>query len=191
MQLQPPGAGLPNFERLFIKNILVPSVRIVFTWDIALFFLKREISIIKKLVSGVESSKLQYKVLIERTFAIEDDTRQFSINMVLEHLTIAGRAIKIVIDTLSQEKEFTTEIKIENVKPHENKINQLEEFLDFYNSYFDFISNLPRKQSKTKKRHPWFVEFNNFDWSVFMYMHTFIHRRQIQAIIKELNNESK
>ncbi len=191
MKLQPPGAGLPNLERLLIKNILVPSVRIVFTWDIALYFLKREISIIKKLVNKVDISKLQQKVLIERTFAIEDDTRQFSINMVLEHLTITGRAIKMVIDTLSKEQEFTTEIKIENVKPHENKINQLEEFLDFYNSYFYFIKNLPKTQSKAKKKHPWFIEFNNFDWSVFMYMHTFIHRRQIQAIIKELNNESK
>ena len=163
MKLQPPGAGLPNFERLFIKNILVPSVRIVMTWDIALFLLKREIAIIKKLVKSVESSKLQHKVLIERTFAIEDDTRQFSINMVLEHLTIAGRAIKMVIDTLSQEKEFTTEIKIENVKPHENKINQLEEFLDFYNSYFDFISNLPKKQSKTKHPQP------NYENTFFMH----------------------
>lgn len=191
MKLQPPGAGLPNFERLFIKNILVPSVRIVFTWDVALFFLKREVRIIKKLVNSVESSKLQQNILIERTFAIEDDTRQFSINMVLEHLTIAGKAVKMVVDTLSQEKEFTAEIKIENVKPHENKINQLEEFLDFYNSYFDFIHNLPKTQSKAKKKHPWFIAFNNFDWSVFMYMHTFIHRRQIQAIIKELHNESK
>jgi len=36
------------------------------------------------------------------------------------------------------------------------------------------------------KAHPWFVKFNNFDWNNFMFMHTFIHRRQIQAILNEL-----
>jgi hypothetical protein len=36
------------------------------------------------------------------------------------------------------------------------------------------------------KAHPWFVNFNNSDWACFMFMHTFIHRRQIQAIIKDL-----
>ena len=50
----------------------------------------------------------------------------------------------------------------------------------------DWIKSLDKKQSKMKKKHPWFTEFNNYDWSVFMFMHTFIHRRQIQAIIKEL-----
>ena len=41
MKLKPPGAGLPNLEKLFIKNVLVPSVRILITWDIALFLLQR------------------------------------------------------------------------------------------------------------------------------------------------------
>jgi hypothetical protein len=48
-----------------------------------------------------------------------------------------------------------------------------------------FINRLPKKHSQMTKRHPWFVEFNNFDWSAFMYMHTFIHRRQIEAIISK------
>ncbi len=186
MILSPPGAGLPNMERLFIKNILVPSVRIIFTWDIALVFLKREIKIIKKLVKNIDKDKLQQKVLIDRTFAIEDDTRQFSINMVLEHLVIAGYAVTNVIDTLSKEQEFKAAIKIENVKPKKNKEDQIEEFSDFYTQYFEFIKKHSKKQSKMTKKHPWFIEFNNFDWSIFMYMHTFIHRRQIQAIIKEL-----
>ncbi|MDN5078760.1 hypothetical protein PJV89_10945 [Aliarcobacter butzleri] len=36
MKLKPPGTGLPNFEKLFIKNVLVPSIRILITWDIDL-----------------------------------------------------------------------------------------------------------------------------------------------------------
>ena len=188
MKLEIPGAGLPNFERLCIKNILVPVVRIIFTWDIALVFLKREINIIKKLVNDTPKELHQKKLIIDRTFAIEDDTRQFSINMVLEHLTIAGGTVMMVIESLSKEEEFHQAIKIENVKPKENKTNQLDEFLEFYYKYFTYITNHQKNQSKKKKKHPWFIEFNNYDWSIFIYMHTFIHRRQIEAIISKLGS---
>jgi len=190
MKLANPGAGLPNIERLLIKNILVPAVRIIFTWDIALLYLKKEVSLIKKLVQNLPKELHQKQIIIDRTFAIEEDTRQFSVNMVLEHLTIAGGLVYKVIDTLSKEKEIQREIKIEAVKPKENKQNQLDEFLNFYENYFAYIKNHPKNQSKIKKKHPWFIEFNNYDWSIFMFMHTFIHRRQIEAIIKKLK-ESK
>lgn len=186
MKLQPPGTGLPSIEKLSIKYMLVPFVRIFMTWNIALYLLKREVKKINKLVANLEKDKCTQKVLIDRTFGIEDDTRQFSINLVLEHLTITGGALMVLIKTLSNEKEFPRDITIEMVKPKENKLNQIDEFNSFYNSYFKFIEELPKIQSKTKKKHPWFVEFNNYDWSIFMYMHTFIHRRQIQAIIKKL-----
>ncbi|WP_072681992.1 hypothetical protein [Arcobacter sp. LA11] len=189
MKLSKPGAGLPNMERLIIKNILVPSVRIIFTWDIALLYLKKEIKLIKSLVEKLPKELHQKQVIIDRVFAIEDNTRQFSINMVLEHLTIAGNAVMLVIETLSQEEEFQKEIKIEDVKPKKNKEEQLSEFLEFYNKYFEYINKHPKKQSKTKKKHPWFIEFNNYDWSIFMFMHTFIHRRQIEAIIKKLGED--
>ncbi|CAM3384899.1 hypothetical protein [Arcobacter aquimarinus] len=182
MKLAPPGSGLPNFERLFIKNVLVPSIRILITWNIALYLLQRELKIIDKLVKSLDEELLIKKIIIDRTFAIEDDTRQFSINMVLEHLEIAGNKIKNVIETLSLEKEFIEDIKIENVKPKQNANNQYKSFKNFYQEYISFIKALDKKQSQKKKKHPWFVEFNNYDWSVFMYM----HRRQIEAIIKEI-----
>lgn len=181
-----PGDGLPEIERIFIKRVLVPSVRTLFSWNIALFLVKQEVKTIQKLVQNINSSDATKQVSIKRTFAIEDHSRQFSVNMVLEHLVIAGSAVQKVIETLSQEKDFTPQIKIENVKPHQNKQNQLDEFNEFYNDYFDFIANLPKKQSNATKKHPWFVAFNNYDWSLFMFMHTFIHRRQIQAILKEV-----
>lgn len=191
MRLQAPGAGLPSFERLTIKFILVPFVRIFMTWDIALFLLKREVDIIQDLVNRLDKEICSKKVIIDRTFAIEDDTRQFSVNLVLEHLTITGNALMVLIETLSNEKEFLKDITIEMVKPKENKLDQINDFMKFYESYIIFIKNLPKTQSKMKKKHPWFVEFNNYDWNIFMYMHTFIHRRQIQAIIKKLGETNE
>ncbi len=185
------GAGLPEMERLLIRTILVPAVRVLFTWDIARVLIKREVGIINKLVTNIPQDKLQQKMAIDRTFAIEDNSRQFSVNEVLEHLVIAGNVVKDVIDTLSKEQDVNFDMKIEDVKPKENKTNQLKEFLGFYQRYDDFIKHLPKKQSQKTKAHPWFVRFNNFDWNIFMFMHTFIHRRQIQAIIHELDKDRK
>jgi hypothetical protein len=185
------GGGLPNIERLFIKYFIVPTCRIFFTWNIALRLLKREVKIIKALVESVEPNLLQKQILIDRAFAIEDHSRDFSINMALEHLTITNGAIMGVIDTLSQEKEFTKEISIEIVKPKENKQNQLDEYLALMDRYFVFIENHNKKYSKVTKRHPWFLEFNNFDWSIFNYMHAFIHRRHIEAIISKLGESNE
>ncbi len=190
MKLQKPGAGLPNKERLFIKNILVPTVRALLTWNTALYLFKREVKIISKLIESIPKKALQEKIIIDRVFAIEDDSRKFSVNMVIEHLTITGYGIMSVIDTLSQEKEFPKDIKIEEVKPFENKEDSMKDFLAFTKSYEDFIKQLPKKQSSHTKAHPWFVELNNFDWSVFIFMHTFIHRRQIKAIISQLKREN-
>jgi hypothetical protein len=180
------GAGLPKIERLFIKNILVPSVRVLFTWNIALFMIKREVKIIENLIGEIDTDTLQKRVVINRAFAIEDHSRDYSINMTLEHLRIAGSAIMMVIDTLSNEKEFPKDIKIEAVKPKDNGKDEAKKFFDFMKTYEEYIKNHKKNHSKMTKKHPWFVNFNNFDWSCFMYMHTFIHRRQIQAIIKEL-----
>lgn len=191
MKLAKAGAGLPNIERLFIKIVLVPTARVLFNWQIGLFMLKREVSIINNLVKNLSKESLKKQIIIDRTFAIEDDSRRFSINMVLEHLVIAGNLVKTTIQSLSNEITPPNEVKIEDVKPFENSDNALNNFLNFYNDYVLTIKNLPKKQSIATKKHPWFVNFNNFDWSIFMYMHTFIHRRQIEEIIKNLgkNNE--
>ena len=190
MKLAPAGSGLPNFERLFIKNLLVPTIRIFITWDIALFLLQRELRIIDKLLKSINEDLLTKKVIIDRTFAIEDDSRQFSINMVCEHLVIAGMGVSSIIKKLSREQIPKNELTIEQVKPKENKENSLEDFLAFMNMYENMMKKLDKKQSNAKMRHPWFVEFNNFDWSVFMYMHTFIHRRQIEEIIRVLGENN-
>ena len=65
MKLAPAGTGLPNFERLFIKNLLVPTIRIFITWDIALFLLKRELKIIDKILKPINKDLLTKQIIIE------------------------------------------------------------------------------------------------------------------------------
>jgi hypothetical protein len=186
MQLGKPGGGLPRSEFLLIRLLFIPIVRTLFTWQIAFWLFEREVRHIIKLADRVKSEEFQRQVIIDKTFAIEDHSRQFSVNMVLEHLCIVGRKITQVIAALSVEKEFEEVVAIEGVKPFENKPDALSDFAAFAGEYEEFYKTMPKKQSEMTKPHPWFMEFNNFDWHAFIYMHTFIHRRQIEAIINEL-----
>ena len=178
-----PGEGLPRGEFWLIRLVLIPMVRTLFTWEIAYRLFRRETRLIASLVEKVKHDDLQRMMEIDKTFGIEDHSRQFSVNMVLEHLTIAGRGVMGIISTLSQDKPFERYITIEGVKPFENKADALSDFNTFVDDYDRFFRGLAKKHSRMTTPHPWFRSFNNFDWAAFMYMHTFIHRRQIEAII--------
>lgn len=178
------GDGLPSLERRVIRYLLIPVIRLLMTWNLALFLLKRERRIIENLVSNLSEEQKQKKVQINRVFAIEEHSSDYSVNMVCEHLYIAGGAVMSVIDTLSKEEEFKRDIKIEAVKPKGEDSKAYENFLLFMNKYEAYIKSHKKNQSKQTKAHPWFINFNNHDWSCFMFMHTFIHRRQIEEIIR-------
>lgn len=181
-----PGEGLPRGEFLVIRLFLIPLVRTFFTWHIAFWLFDREARIIISLLNRLSEDERLRQIIIDKTFAIEEHSRQFSLNMVIEHLCITGRKVMGVIDALSHEKSFDEPLTIEGVKPFENKADTLSEFKAFVEEYNRFFASLEKKHSRMTKPHPWFRSFNNFDWNAFMYMHTFIHRRQIEAIIKAL-----
>lgn len=183
------GAGLPRFEKNIIKYIVVWFVRVLFNWHIASYLLKRELNIIKKLLEKVQEEDLTKQVYIKRAFAIENHSRDYSISMTLEHLTITANALMGVIQSLSHEKPFERPITIEGVKPHENKQDGVQKFFKIMEMYEKFIDTLPKTYSRMSKEHPWFVAFNNADWHCFTFMHTLVHRRQIEAIIERLNHE--
>ncbi|OHD90530.1 hypothetical protein [Sulfuricurvum sp. RIFCSPLOWO2_12_FULL_43_24] len=179
-----PGDGLPRGEFLVIRLLLIPMVRTFFTWHIAFWLFKREARIIISLLEKLSEEERLQQVVIDKTFAIEDHSRQFSLNMVIEHLCITGRKVTSVIAALTEEQEFSEIVTIAGVKPFANRSGTLDDFKAFIDEYQSFFTTLPKHHSKMTKAHPWFYSFNNFDWCSFMYMHTFIHRRQIQAIIK-------
>lgn len=181
-----PGEGLPKGEFMVIRLFLIPLVRTFFTWRIAFWLFKRESKIIIALLDSLSENERLRQVVIDKTFAIEDHSRQFSLNMVIEHLCITGRKVMGVITALSAEKTFDEPLTIQGVKPFENKADTLSDFKAFVDDYTHFFASLEKKHSLMTKPHPWFRSFNNFDWNAFMYMHTFIHRRQIQAVIKAL-----
>lgn len=181
--LQAPGSGLPRYEQLFIKYALIPIAKYGLGWRSSRIWLDYEIAQIDKMVQDIDGDQLSRRVLIDHILGIEDDTRDWSISLVIEHLIIVSTGIIEVIKTLSEEKPVDMQIRIEDVKPQNNivTIENLKSIIEEFKAH-----KLDNKNSKMTKAHPWFIEFNNQEWHTFLAIHTWVHRRQIEAIVKKL-----
>ena len=179
--LQAPGSGLPTFENVLIKSVLVPFARLFLGWRSAKLWLDLELRSIERMVDGLNDAALNKQVLIDHILGIEDDTRDWSVALVIEHLAIVSAGVIQVVKTLSEERPFDGPISIAAVKPGKNAVT-LDELKQIIKDYETFH---PRnRNSKMTKAHPWFIEFNNRDWNTFLAIHTWVHKRQIKAILR-------
>jgi len=186
--LQMPGSGLPKYENLFIKTVLVPFGRLFLGWKSAKFWLDLELTSIERMIRDLDQEELNKQVLIDHILGIEDDTRDWSVTLVIEHLAIVSSGIIQVIKTLSEEKAFDGPISIVAVKPGKSAVT-MDELRQIIQGYETFIPK--NRNSKMTKAHPWFIEFNNRDWNTFLAIHTWVHKRQIKAILRGSKSNQK
>lgn len=186
--LEKAGKGLPKIEAIFLKYLCFPILKIVFNRNRALKMFEYEGEKILKLVKPMDKNQLFQRVLIPKIFAIEDNSRFYSPAMVLWHLIYVGEAIQQGVIDLSQGKTIDFTVKIEKFKPFveidENIVERYEKFLFNYKKFLD--KNLININSKNCHIHPWFGCLNPHGWIVMSMAHQLIHRRQIEAIKKNL-----
>lgn len=182
-RLDKPGAGIPWYEKTFIKYIVVPVLPIIFTWDKALDFLQKQVNEILKLVEDLDEETLSKQVLVPSMFALEDSSRFWSINMVIEHLVTVNLGTYEIVDLLSQEKSIDRELGTAKVKPFKNT-NHIKNLKVFEKVYSKMIKKNTQQVSKTRKSHPWFGPFTNYQWHSFIGLHNKLHKRQIQKILE-------
>ena len=62
------GDGLPKVEYAFIKYMLIPILKVTFTWNIALKFYRYESDRIKKIVDNLDDDTRKKRVKIDKVF---------------------------------------------------------------------------------------------------------------------------
>src|ERR1700722_8136809 len=93
-QLQPPGAGLPRPQRLIIKLIMGPFVS---RWTPKAKSQERYELLTKKIieiVSVVPLEKRRIPFLVNPIMGLEDSSRFWSLNELMEHLLLVARNIE-------------------------------------------------------------------------------------------------
>ncbi len=182
------GGGLSRGRAFFLKYLGFPLLNSIISWERALDIFEKEGEKVLSLARSMEKDKLFERVLVPKLFGLEDNSRYYSVAMVIEHLIIVGTALKKRIPSLSQGKKLDKEIKIEEYKPYieidDTIIDQYEIFLHSFRKELE--ENVDNIYLENRHEHPWFGELKAKDWSVMGAIHQVVHRRQIEAIIRGL-----
>ncbi len=186
--LERAGAGISNPKRLFATYMMFPLLDTTISWERAWDIYDSEGQKILQLASALDNESLFKRVLVPKLFGLEDNSRYYSVAMVLQHLLSVGEALQKRIPPLSHGKKLDGHVAIEDVKPYthidETIVTQFADFLQGYRSNME--KNLGDIHIDNTSEHPWFGAFNPKQWSILGMVHQIIHRRQIEAIIERL-----
>lgn len=189
VKLQPPGTGLPGLELAFAR------VHARITWPLtsqaaALRRFKCEADTILSLARRVPAQQGRVRVLIDRILGIEDSSRYWSVFMVLDHLRIVDTGIAEILEALSHDRPYPTEIRIQDVKPRVDAGPEaIEDFIKAVAEYGATVHRIGKLRGRLRHAHPWFGPMTAHDWHCLAAGHHWIHRRQLERIQRRLMNE--
>ncbi len=188
-QLAPPGAGLPEVERIVARAVLaiqcLTGNRRSFDKRIA-----SERDSILELVGSVNAQAGSQRVLIRRLPGMEDSSRNWSIFMTLDHLRIVNLELARVIGALTRGVVPDGEASTAAVKPSVEA--GLEVVAAFDQSCTDLLAEVRAANDlKTAVRylHPWFGPLDAANWHALAGIHLGIHRTQIIRILAGLSDD--
>lgn len=184
--LESAGNGLPGIDAKFLRYIIFPILKTCLSWNMGMRLFEYEGRRILSAAKILDSAILFERVLISKTFGIEDNSRYYSPAMVLWHLKYVGEAIQEGIIGLSNNEALDFVVKIENFKPFvEIDKNIVEEYESFLTNYRNSIERkVGDRFANNYHTHPWFGPMNPHQWLIMSALHQIVHGRQLRKIIR-------
>jgi hypothetical protein len=184
-ELAPPGAGLPPTELFFARLIFHGRRRFTSRTKVA-EKLDAEQRLINELVRALPAEQAGRRVLIERLRGLEDSSRAWSVWMTLEHLRIVNEAVARTISELLAGRRPPGRADTAAVKP---SANVDETVITAFNNSCDALRRAtasPSLDSAVRFEHPSFGPLDASGWNFLSAFHVGLHRRQIEAICREM-----
>ncbi len=187
-KLAPPGAGLPFAERLFTRWVVGPVFSKYLPLSGARKDYERHTATLISVVSAASLEERLRPVLIPRIVGLEDSSRNWSLQGVLEHLLTVARGIERVMLSLGREIAPPGAADPAKVKPQNFEHDYLDEFKEFAPGLLERMDRLVlsgelKLDSDATFLHPWFGNLNARQWYWFLARHQRIHTRQAIAIV--------
>ena len=183
----PPGAGLPRLE-LIIARLVFGWLRRRNTREQAAEVFRREREVILRLASRCDPESGSRPVLIDRLRGMEDNSRFWSVFMVVDHLRIVNGGISKVILLLGRGQTPERQLRIADVKPSphadQEVIGEFEQACARFERHAAKLSDL---RTALRYAHPWFGPLDASGWHFLAGFHMQLHRRQIEQILRQLS----
>ncbi len=183
-KLAPPGAGLPWFEALMVRCFGRRMFLSRLDWDSAQAAIARVSSRLAKEARAMDDVTLARRVLIQRLRGLEDSSRYWSPEMVLEHLVITGEMFTDYVVALSNGRPVADQRGIADIKPH-GELGQavIARFVEVHEA---IPARLAMEAGSLREGpthvHPWFGKLTALDWLSLTAVHLGLHEKQWRAI---------
>ncbi len=182
-ELQPPGAGLPEFERAAL-NFVLRAVSLVTSDSRALSLFQREANRVLEIADAMDADRASQQILVPRYQGMEDSSRNWSVLMVCHHLCLVNYEIMRVIDALKQGIAPLGEISIADYKPDADVgLEVIDDFRRLAVDYGHFVRSNIKLATDLRFPHPWFGPLDGHQWHCLAAVHQRIHRKQAQKIM--------
>jgi hypothetical protein len=183
-QLAPPGAGLPWFEALMVRWFGLRMLRSRLDWESAQAAITRVSSRLAREAMNMDDATRARRVLIKRLRGLEDSSRYWSPEMVLEHLVITGSRFMDFVVALSNGRPVTDPRGIADIKPRgELGRAVVARFVEVHEA---IPTRLAREAGRLRDGpthlHPWFGKLTAVDWLSLTAVHLRLHEKQWRAI---------
>jgi hypothetical protein len=179
---------LPRLEGLVLRYVLFPVGDAVLSLERAKALFLAEGERILRLADRIDGGLFSKQILIPRLRGIEDSSRYWSIEMVMEHLIITGSMMRGIIQDLLASRTPSVRVDTANLKPKGGRGRAMkEDFREFLRQFHSDLSQFKSdRQSGLRHFHPWLGHLTAKQWQTLAAMHQRLHRRQAESIASRL-----
>ena len=184
--LAKPGSGLPGFETWVLRHLGFPLLARSLGQEAARKLFVREGHRIHYLAQDLTDYELAEPVLVKRLMGAEDNSRYWSMEMLMEHLILMGVSVQDSVRQLSKGVRPMKPFRSSDLQPKGGRgpriRDEFSRFLDRFAKVYE-NRNLP---SRPTHRHAWFGELGAAHWLKFAAIQTNLARTHAERIAQGL-----
>jgi len=159
-------------------------LRARFSWVSAQAAIARVSSRLAKEAIALDDATLAHRVLIQRLRGLEDSSRYWSPEMVLEHLVITGEMFTDYVVALSHGRPIADKRGIADIKPHGGQGRAVvRRFVAVHEAIPGRLAaEAGPRRTGPSHAHPWFGNLTATEWLGLTALHLQLHESQWRAI---------
>jgi hypothetical protein len=154
--------------------------------------IRRSLAQYLSLAQAVAPEAGRRPVRVPPMLGVDEDMRDWSLFMILEHNVIVNRSITVMVKSLANdEKPAATGVDDpkRDVMPSQHPgEEQIQAFQSSVETHLEVVSRLPRLRPTATSRHPVFGQLNAHGWHCMFGLHLDIHRSQAKAVCDTINH---
>ena len=125
---------------------------------------------------------------------VDEDMRDWSYYMILEHNVIVNRFMKLTVESLARNKIPQALSRVDtkkDVMPSGNPgPEQLQAFSESVESYLSMVDQLGTLRGTPRFRHPIFGMLNAHGWHCMLGLHLEVHLPQASCVVEGVSSEN-